>query len=80
MGTGVRAAEATTALTGEAEVGLVAAGGDHHQTATSAGCPEAVWAAEEETKAGAMEVVAAEGDDSPVSADEITIIVLLIVS
>ena len=65
MVTEARAAEATTALTEEAEAGLVAVGGDRHQTETTA--------AEAETRAGAMEVAAAEGDDSPVSADEITI-------
>ena len=63
--TGAREVEATTALIEEAEAGLVAVGGDRHQTETTA--------AEAETRAGAMEVAAAEGDDSPVSADEITI-------
>ena len=73
MVTGAREVEETTALTEEAEAGLVAVGGDRHQTETSAGCPEAAWEAEAETRAGVMEVAAAEGDDSPVSADEITI-------
>ena len=65
--TGVRAAEATTALTEEeAEEALVAAGGDLHQMATSVECPGAAWAAGEETRAGAMVAVAEEGGDSPV--------------
>ncbi len=64
--TGVRAAEATTALTEEeAEEALVAAGGDLHQMATSVECPGAAWAGEE-TRAGAMVAVAEEGGDSSV--------------
>ena len=64
--TGVRAAEATTALTGEAEEDLVAVGGDLHQMATSEECLGAAWEAGEETRVGAMVAVAEEGGDSQV--------------
>ena len=58
------AAGATTALTEEAEAGLVGAGGDPRQMETREACQEAAWAAEGETRVGAMVAVAAEGGDS----------------
>ena len=72
MVTEARVAAATTALTEEAEAGLVAAGGDPRQMETSEACPEAAWAAEAETRAGGMVAVAAEGGDRLMLMNEIT--------